>query len=191
MKVLPRKFYLRNPKQVAIDLLGKLLVRKIGKHLLIGKIVETEAYFGKEDPASRAYSGRPKFCVKLMYGEVGRALIYMVHANWLFNIVAHETGKGGAVLIRAVEPIKGIEIMKRFRKVEKITDLTNGPGKLCKAFNITKEFNGIDLTKKGDIFVASGKKEKFTVESSFRIGVSKDLPEKLRFYIKNNIFVSK
>jgi DNA-3-methyladenine glycosylase len=118
--ILSKKFFEKDPALVAKNLLGKILVRKINSKILAGKIVETEAYYGKEDPASRAYLGRPKYCVKLLYDEPGKVLIYMVHANWLFNVVAHEKRKAGAVLIRAIEPIKGIEIMRKNRKVKKL-----------------------------------------------------------------------
>ncbi|MEM5791011.1 MAG: DNA-3-methyladenine glycosylase, partial [Candidatus Aenigmatarchaeota archaeon] len=107
MKVLPRRFYERDTAKVAKDLLGKILIRKINSKFLKGKIVETEAYYGKEDPASRACLGSPKYCVELLYSKPGKALIYMVHGNWLFNVVAHEKSKAGAVLIRAIEPLNG------------------------------------------------------------------------------------
>ncbi len=191
MKILFKKFYERDTAEVAKDLLGKILVRKINSRVLTGKIVETEAYYGKEDPASRAYLGRPKYCVELLQDKPGKALIYMVHGNWLFNVVAHEKGKAGAVLIRAIEPLSGIEIMKKNRKVEEIFDLTNGPGKLTKALKITKKFNGIFVfNKSSPIFVVDGEKN-VKVASSHRIGVTKDLKKKLRFFIKGNKFVSR
>ena len=191
MKILKRKFYERDTKSVAKDLLGKILARKIGNELLLGKIVETEAYYGKEDPASRAYSGKPKFVVKLLASKPGLSLVYMVHANWLFNVVAHETEKIGAVLIRAIEPLKGVEIMKKNRKSKSFVELTNGPGKLTQSLKINNSHNGIDLTKKGEIFILENKKENFEIGSGKRIGVTKDLEEDLRFFIKGNKFVSK
>ena len=191
MKPLPRSFYSKDTALVARSLLGKVLVRRLKNRLLMGKIVETEAYFGEEDPASRAYMGRPKFCVELMKGKPGRALIYMVHNNWLLNVAAHEKGKVGAVLIRAVEPLEGIETMKENRNVDSLKDLTNGPGKLTRAFGITKVLNGADLTSNKEIFIVKGKKEKFEVCKSHRIGVSRDLETPLRFFIKGNNFVSR
>ncbi len=190
MKVLPKEFYERDPALVAKDLLGKILLRKINSKILSGKIVETEAYYGKRDPASRAYSGRPKYCAKLLYDEPGKTLVYNVHNNWLFNVVAHEKGKVGAVLIRAIEPLKGIEIMKKNRKVKRIFDLTNGPGKLSKALGITKKLNGKDITNNKEITILDNK-EKFEILSSHRIGVTKDLKRNLRFFIKGNKFVSR
>jgi DNA-3-methyladenine glycosylase len=191
MKILNKKFYERDSAIVAKELLGKILVRKLGKKKLAGKIVETEAYYGKEDPASRAYSGGPKYCVKLLYDKPGKALIYNVHNNWLFNIVVHEKGKAGAVLIRALEPVDGTEIMKKNRRETDVRRLTNGPGKLTKALGITKELNGIYVTsEKSEIFIVDNK-EKFEIGSSHRIGVTKDLKKKLRFFIKGNEFVSR
>lgn len=192
MRILRRSFYERDPALVAKDLLGKILERKTSSKVLSGKIVETEAYYGEEDPASRAYLGRPKYCVRLMHSKPGKALVYMVHANWLFNVVAHEKGKVGAVLIRALEPLEGIEEMKKNRKIKRIHELTNGPGKICKALGITKELNGIDVTnKKSEIKILEGKKEGFKIASSRRIGVARDLRRNLRFFIEENKFVSR
>jgi DNA-3-methyladenine glycosylase len=192
MRILPRKFYERDPALVARSLLGKTLVRKFNSKILKGKIVETEAYYGEKDPASRAHSGRPKFCVELMQGKPGITLIYMVHNNWLLNFVAHEKEKTGAVLIRAIEPLQGIEIMRTNRRVDNLYQLTNGPGKLTKALAITKDLNGIDVTdEKSELVVVEGSKEKFEISSSHRIGVRKDLPQNLRFFVKESKFVSK
>ena len=191
MKVLPKDFYERDPALVAKELLGKILVRRLGSEALSGKIVETEAYYGKNDPASRAYTGR-KIFNELMFLDVGKAFIYMVHANWLLNIVAHLKNDVGAVLIRAIEPLKGIEIMRKNRKVEDIRNLTSGPGKLTKALAITKEQNGIDVTEiSSELTIAEGKMESFEIETSHRIGVKNDLPRELRFFVKGNKFVSK
>ncbi len=190
MKTLSKDFYERNPASVAKDLLGKILVRKVDSEVLSGKIVETEAYYGGNDPASRAYRGRKRFN-ELMFMDVGKTFIYMVHANWLLNIVAHVKGGVGAVLIRAVEPIEGIETMRNNRNVKRLRDLTNGPGKLTKALAITKELNGIDVTERdSQLVVVEGEREGFEICSSHRIGVKVDLPRELRFFIKGNKFVS-
>ncbi|MEM0480920.1 MAG: DNA-3-methyladenine glycosylase [Candidatus Aenigmatarchaeota archaeon] len=170
MKILKRKFFEREPKIVAIELLGKILVRKINGKILKAEITETEAYYGKEDPASRVYLGKPKYVVELMHDKPGKLLIYMVHSNWLLNVVAHEKNKVGAVLIRAVKPLN-------FKAI------TNGPGKLTKALKIDKSLNGIDATIENSPinFINTRKKVKYF--SSKRIGVKKDLDENLRFYV--------
>jgi len=189
MKTLSKGFYERNPASVARGLLGKVLARRVDSEVLSGKIVETEAYYGGNDPASRAYRGKKRFN-ELMFMEVGKTFIYMVHANWLLNIVAHVEGGVGAVLIRAIEPVEGIETMRNSRNVKRLRDLTNGPGKLTKALTVTKELNGIDVTE-GDsqIVVVEEGEESFEICSSHRIGVKVDLPQKLRFFIKGNKFI--
>jgi DNA-3-methyladenine glycosylase len=191
METLPKSFFERDPALVAKELLGQILVRRLNAKRLSGKIVETEAYYGEDDPASKAYKGRKVFN-ELMFLDIGKTFVYMVHGNWLLNIVAHPKGGVGAVLIRAVEPLHGIEIMKKNRGIANIYALTNGPGRLTKALKITKEQNGLDVTKpKSGIAIFEGPVESFEICTSHRIGVKIDLPQKLRFYIKENKFVSK
>lgn len=187
--ILPKKFYERDPAIVAKELIGKILVREYGGKVLKGMIVETEAYYGEEDPASRAADGKKKFNL-LMWKDVGRTFIYMVHGNWLFNIIAHQKGKVGAVLIRAIEPLEGIEEMKKNRGIDDERRLTNGPGRLTKALRIDKTLNGKPLYRKGEIYLMNSKKS-FEISSSRRIGVSRDLPINLRFFIQDNPFVSR
>ncbi len=188
---LGRDFYKRNPSQVAGDLLGKVIVRRLGPKTLSGKIVETEAYYGDGDPASRAFWGRKNYN-RPMFGEPGRLFVYMVHTWWLLNIVAHMEGGVGAVLIRGLEPLEGVQAMMMNRGMEDIQNLTNGPGKLARALAVTNELNGLDITEDGsDLLVTAGEEEAFDVGSSRRIGVTRDLPEELRFYIEGNRFVSR
>ena len=188
-RALPRKFFERDPEIVAKELLGKRLIRGLDE-VLEGTIVETEAYYGLDDPASRAYQGL-KHYNKLMWGDPGRAFICNVHNNWMFNVIAHEPGGIGAVLIRAMEPTKGVEVMKGNRNVENIHELTNGPGKLTRALKIDRRLNGISLTSGRSKIVVADNEMRFDVMSSHRIGVRRDLEKELRFSIKGNIFVSK
>lgn len=191
IRILPRSFYTQDPATVARGLLGRILARKAKEVRLEGRIVETEAYYGRGDPASRAYRGKKSYN-ELMWGEPGIAFIYMVHGNWLFNVITGKRGEPGGVLIRAVEPLIGLDAMKKQRGIEEVRNLTSGPGKLTKAMSITKEQNGIDVTDPRSEIVIGGNVEKgIGIESSHRIGVSQDLPRKLRFYIKNNEFVSR
>lgn len=184
-------FYERNPALVARDLLGKILRTRLESEVLSGKIVETEAYYGRHDPASRAYKGR-KIFNELMFLDVGKAFIYMVHGNWLLNIVAHPSADVGAVLIRAIEPLQGLETMQKNRTVKDIHSLTNGPGKLTQALAITKKLNGIDVTNRNSMLVVTeGEKKCLEICTSHRIGVKADLPQELRFFLKRNKFVSK
>jgi DNA-3-methyladenine glycosylase len=189
-KLLSREFYERSPEIVAERLLGKRLGRKLGETLLEGIIVETEAYFGLNDPASRAYHGRKNYN-SAMWEQPGIAFIYNVHNNWMFNVVAHRSNQIGAVLIRALEPTKGVAVMKRNRPVRNTFDLTNGPGKLTKSLGIDKKLNGISIvSRESEIFITDTN-AKFETSSSHRIGVRKDLEKKLRFFIKGNKYVSR
>lgn len=189
-KALTKRFYTRDTTDVASDLLGKTLVRMLGGESLEGRIVETEAYYGVDDPASRAYRGRKRYNAA-MFGEPGRLFVYNVHRYWMLNFVAHEPGKVGAVLIRAIEPTLGIEAMRASRLVNEDTDLTNGPGKLTIALNVDRSLNGLPVTDETRPVHVLDNHLDFEVGRSNRIGVTKDLSEKLRFYMKGNKFVSR
>jgi len=190
MNRLGRKFYARPTVKVAQELLGKLLVHEFKNRIVIGKVVETEAYLGSEDPGSHAFKGPTKRS-KIMFGKPGHAYVYFAYGNhWMLNVVTEKTGKPGAVLIRAVEPLAGIEIMKRRRKAKDLKKLTNGPAKVTQAFGITGRHNGVDLTK-GNLYFAKGEEQRFSIIKAKRIGLSKGEELKLRFYIKENRFVSK
>jgi len=186
--ILPRKFYERDPAIVAKEILGSILVKR-DQSILKGKIVETEAYYGLSDPASRAFKGKRDYN-KWMWGEAGTLFIYMVHGNWLLNIITEKKDIPSGILIRAVEPIDGIEEMKKRRGVN-TKNLTSGPGKLTKAFDITKRHNGTKVyTPASEIFIEKGKMHG-EIKTSPRIGVKEDLPHHLRFFIKGNPFVSR
>ncbi len=189
-EVLPRAFYERDPEIVAKELLGKRLLRKLEANLLEGIIVETEAYYGLHDPASRAYHGIKNYN-RAMWGEPGQAFIYNVHKYWMFNIVAHKPNQIGAVLLRAVEPMKGTEVMKRNRPVRNLFDLTNGPGKLTRAFKIDKSQNGVSVVSRASEIIVANNEIKFSIGSSRRIGVKKDLERDLRFFVEDNNFISR
>jgi len=188
---LKRDFYARDPAVVARELLGKVVIRMTGSEAKSGRIVETEAYYGDGDPASRAYKGRKNYN-RPMFGEPGMLFVYMVHSWWLLNVVAHRENMVGAVLIRALEPLGGVEVMMRHREVTDIHNLTNGPGKLSKALAMTNEHNGMDITDPdSDLIVVEGADEVYEIGSSHRIGVTEDLPQELRFFVKGNRFVSR
>jgi DNA-3-methyladenine glycosylase len=188
-KVLRGNFYSRDTATVARELLGNTLVRKQKDKELGGIIVETEAYYGEDDPASRAFQGKKKYNV-VMYGEPGHLFIYNVHRYWMLNLIAHLPGKVGGVLIRAIEPTIGVEEMKKNRPVKKLTILTNGPGKLTLALNVDKSLNGLSVTREDSIVQVRENTICCEVGTSNRIGVSRDLEEELRFYIIGNEFVS-
>jgi len=190
--VLNRSFYCRNTLTVAKQLLGKLLVRELPEGKVAGKIVEVEAYRGSDDPASHAYKGKTQRN-QIMFGEGGYAYIYFIYGkHFCLNVTTEKVGVPGAVLIRAVEPVYGIEIMKRKRRTENVRNLTNGPGKLTQAMDITVELNGWDLTRGEKLYICDlDVVEPFEVVSSGRIGVKAGADKPWRFFIKGNLFVSK
>ena len=175
---LPRSFYNRDTVTVAKELLGKKIVRRIGKTVLSGIITETEAYKHLEDEASHAYAGRTERN-KAMFEECGRAYVYFTYGmHYCFNIVARgKTSKAGAVLVRAIEPLDGVERMVKNRSIAsggKSTrhGIADGPAKIAQAMKITKSQYGEDLVKSDSMYVTKGAKV-YKVRSSSRIGVSK------------------
>ena len=174
MTILSREFYSRDTVAVARDLLGKKIVRQIGKIKVSGTITETEAYRHKDDPASHAYN-RITERNKAMFGDVGRVYVYFTYGMYFcFNVVARNPkyAAAGAVLIRAVQPEKGIQVMQKNRGNVNIKNLTDGPAKLAQAMEITKEHYGMDLTKKSQIYITDGENPKKIIVSP-RIGISK------------------
>jgi DNA-3-methyladenine glycosylase len=194
LKKLPRSFYLHPTLTVARELLGKYLIRNVHQDRLVGKIVEVEAYLGKKDPASHTYRGKTKRN-EVMFLEGGHLYVYFTYGmHFCANVVTEREGIGHAVLLRAVEPLEGIDVMRknrRFRSGEPDRGLTNGPAKLCQAFGINQSQNGIDLL--GDeLWISDGEWIQHTnVERSSRIGIRRGTEKKWRFYLKNSIFISR
>ena len=177
---------------VAKNLLGAYLVRSTSKEKIIGKIVETEAYLF-DDAASHSYKGLSERN-KAMFSHPGRAYVYLVYGMYeCFNCTTNKKGVGEAVLIRALEPVFGIEKMKRNRRCDDIKNLCSGPGKLTSALGITRKDNFCDLTSaKSRLRIEiPSKKEKFSIVKAKRIGITKGVSLLYRFYIKDNQFVSK
>ena len=181
MKILPRKFYVNDTKQVAKDLLGKELVRKVGKYVLSGIITETEAYKGKNDPASHAARKKTERN-KIMFGEVGHAYVYFTYGmHYCFNVVAKkENDESGAVLIRAIYPQQGIKRMIKNRKTDIIPNLTNGPGKLTQAMEITLKQYNLDLTRNTSLFIVDSKKPRKIIAKP-RIGIKEGIDKLWNF----------
>lgn len=189
---LPRSFFLRPTPEVAQELLGKYLVRMINDKRLVGKIVETESYTS-EDPACHAFKGKTERTYAL-FEQVGRAYVYFVYGNHhCFNAVAREKTEAGGVLIRAVEPVEGIAVMKEHRGGITGYNMTNGPGKLAQAFAIDNSLYSYDLTREGALYLAecAGIKEHFIIKETTRIGISKAQDLLHRFYIVGSPWVSK
>jgi DNA-3-methyladenine glycosylase len=192
LRPLGRAFYERNTVRVAKDLLGKVLVRRLGATLLEGLIVETEAYRGYDDAASHAYRG-PTRRNQVMFGEPGHAYVYFTYGmHYCLNVTTEPVGQAGAVLIRAVQPVKGIVKMKKRRGTEHVKDLSNGPAKLTQAFAVTKALNGHDLTSGEKLFVAEPcNPEPFNISAGTRIGIRAGGEKPWRFFVSDNPFVSK
>lgn len=189
-KILQRNFYERDTKTVAREILGNVLVHHSSKGIMRGIIVETEAYFGMGDAASHASRGMTKRN-SIMFGEPGVAYVYLNYGmHYLLNVVAEEKGTAGAVLIRALEPLDGKELMMKNRKVASARELANGPGKLTKAMQLDLSFNGREITG-GSLYVAEGPLSGFSIRAASRIGISVAQDALLRYYIEGNRFVSR
>ncbi|APD50816.1 DNA-3-methyladenine glycosylase [Francisella hispaniensis] len=178
---------------VANKLLGHFLVSKYDNKLLIGKIVETEAYL-YNDPACHSYNNRTKRN-SMMYAQAGTSYVYFTYGmHYCFNVVTADVGVGEAVLIRALEPIAGIEQMQFNRSKTKLIDLCSGPAKLTQSLNITLNDNGINLLDKDSPIHLRYNNDLINdvdIIQTQRIGISKAKDMPYRFYIKDNIFVSK
>jgi len=199
---LERSFYIRNTIIVARELLGCFLVHKTPEGITKGRIVEVEAYLGPEDRGAHSYHGRHTPSMDPLYKKGGFAHIFQLHGyNYCLNVVTEKEKKPQAVLIRGLEPSKGIELMARRRNIDlsngnmfKLKNLTNGPSKLCQAFDINTSINEIDLC--GDELFITSKKDLDTNEeilSAPRVNIDyageyKDKP--WRFFLKGNKFVS-
>lgn len=184
MNSLPRSFYARDTVTVAKALLGKKLVRKVGNKKISGIITETEAYRHTDDPASHAFSRKTERN-KAMFEEVGCAYVYFTYGMYFcFNVVARRPKVlAGAVLIRAIHPEKGVDIMKKNRGKELEKNLTDGPAKLTQAFAITKKQYGVDLTCNPELFITEGLKKRKKIISNQRIGIKTALDNLWNFKI--------
>jgi DNA-3-methyladenine glycosylase len=184
LTILPREFYSRDTVKVAKNLLGKKIIRKIGRHEISGIITETEAYRHKDDPASHAFRKITERN-KIMFENVGFAYVYFTYGmHFCFNVVAKNPKvAAGAVLIRAIKPEKGITIMQENRGNTSLKNLVNGPAKLAQALAITKEHYGIDITKNSKLYISEGIKPK-KIMASPRIGITEATDKLWNFKIK-------
>jgi DNA-3-methyladenine glycosylase len=187
-KVLPRRFYSRSTIKVAKDLLGKVL--RHGE--TAGIIVETEAYLGGDDLASHSARGITDR-TRVIFGPPGHAYVYLIYGIYeCLNIVAEPDGIAGCVLIRAVEPMEGIDVMRRRRPAAlKPEQLASGPGRLTLALGVTRSHNGADVTKGPLTIHEPGERAPFDIVTTPRIGITHCADWPLRFYIGGNKFVSR
>ena len=197
IRPLERPFYARNPRRVARELLGKVLVRQEAGKRLTARIVEVEAYLGANDPASHSYSGKT-LRNDVLFGPPGYAYIYFIYGNhYCLNVSCNPDGKAGGVLFRALEPISGIDEMALARDIEvhgpkDLPKLTSGPGRLAEAFGITRERdNGGDLTSTdSSLWIGDDGHPAGKIQITPRIGITKAADELLRYFIRGNRFVS-
>ena len=175
--------------ELARYLIGKTIVRKIGRNRISGRIVETEAY-PPGDPSGHAYRGRTVRNQSLFLGR-GFAYVYFIYGtSYMLNVTAEETGIGAGVLLRALEPIDGINLMKRFRKTDKLTDLARGPGRLAAALQIDRRLDGVDLCANGPLWLGTAVRETAHIGTAVRIGITREVGRLLRFFEAGSPFVS-
>lgn len=197
MAKLPKEFYLsKNTAPIAHSLLGKLLVipDEAGNRVS-GMIVEVEAYLGIEDRAAHSFGGRRTARNEVMYGIGGHVYVFFIYGMYnQLNFVTGPAGRPHAILVRGIEPVEGIEIMRQRRGIMKDINLTSGPGKLAIAFGVTRQLNGEDLTGERIWLEEFRKFPGSAIEAGKRIGVDyagEDANKPLRFWVKANPFVSK
>jgi DNA-3-methyladenine glycosylase len=195
MNRLPRSFYARDTPHVARELLGQRLVRCLDGQRIAGRIVETEAYVGEDDAACHASAGRTARN-EVMYGPAGYAYVYFIYGmHYCFNVVTEGAAFAAAVLVRALEPLEGLDTMRRHRRAREGADLTNGPAKLCYALAIDRRLNGADLVGgeelwlESDILIPDA-----SVATGPRVGIRGDaraLAVPWRFWVQSSPYVSR
>lgn len=176
--------------ELARYLIGKTIVRNTGRNRISGRIVETEAY-PPGDRSGHAYRGRTARNQSLFLHR-GLAYVYFVYGtSYMLNVTSEEPGIGAGVLLRAIEPLDGIELMKRLRKTNKLTDLARGPGRLATALQIDQRLDGVDLCANGPLWLGTAVRKTTRISATVRIGITRDVDRPLRFFEAGNPFVSK
>lgn len=190
--VIPRDFFDRDVVAVARELLGKLLVRRTREGTCVGRIVETEAYLAQNDPACHGHRGPTKRNAS-MFGPPGFAYVYPIHSRYCLNAVTEAVGHASAVLVRAVEPVTGIELMQHRRGTDRLLDLCRGPARLCEALAVDRALDGWDLTRGERIWLANDPApfaSTLRLAKSMRIGVTSAQTAELRFFAHGSPYVS-
>jgi DNA-3-methyladenine glycosylase len=174
---------------LARGLIGKVVVRETHEGVISGRIVETEAY-PVGDAASHAYRGKTAHNGALFLGP-GHAHVYLAYgASYMLNVSSEAEGVGAGVLIRALEPLEGVGIMQRNRGVQELRDLARGPGRLAAALGVDPRLDGVDMCRIGPLWLAHGPGDHPDIGASTRIGISKDADRILRFFVRDDRFVS-
>ncbi len=175
--------------KLAEYLIGKTIVRKIGRNRISGRIVETEAY-PPGDSSGHAYRGQTARNQSLFLHR-GFAYVYFIYGtSYCLNVSSEEPGIGAGVLLRAIEPLEGINLMKRFRKTDKLRDLARGPGRLAAALQIDRRLDGVDLCASGPLWLGTAVRESAQVGVTVRIGITREVHRPLRFFEVGTRFVS-
>jgi len=188
---LPRRFFSRDPVLLARELLGRVLFYKTPEGLLAGRIVETEAYTGEADPASHAFRGRTARNA-VMFGPAGHAYVYFTYGmHHCLNVTAEASGTAGAVLLRALEPLAGVEVMRARGDHGPESRLLSGPGKIGRAFGLGLDDNGRDFTRGALGLAAGAPVPNREVAISRRIGISRGVDLPYRFAVVSSPSVSK
>jgi len=188
-RVLNRAEMPVDTSELARFLIGKVIVRALSEGVAGGRIVETEAY-GVGDPAGHAYRGLTARN-RALFLERGHAYVYLAYGvSFMLNVSSEASGVGAGVLIRAIEPTDGLSIMKQNRGVERLRDLTRGPGRLCAALEIDRRLDGIDLCQVGPLWLGFDGQAPGEIRQSKRIGITRAADSLLRFYVSGNVFVS-
>ncbi len=186
---LSHRFFARHTLRVARELLGHFLVHDTPQGRVVGRIVEVEAYRGPTDPASHAFRRTPRS--QIMWGRPGTAYVYFTYgSHFCMNVVTEPEGKAGAVLLRAVEPIRGTEIMRKNRGVQDDRLLASGPGRLTQAFGVDRAHNGRNLARP-PLYLARGRTTGVPVRTSPRIGIRVAVARPWRFYVPNHPCLSR
>lgn len=189
---LPVAFFRRPAEIVAAELLGSIVISTLGGELTEGRIVETEAYLGYDDPASHGYLHRRNARNEALFGPPGSWYVYLSYGmHWCANLVCQKTGEAGAVLLRALEPLAGFEAMRRRRGPVPDRELCSGPGKLCQALGITRELDGRKVSGGAVRVLRPTTEEPASVLATPRIGITKAADWPLRFVLAGSPWVSR
>jgi DNA-3-methyladenine glycosylase len=189
--LLPVGFFLRSTRRVARDLIGCIIESRMGRARTLGRIVEVEAYLGHRDPASHAYANRRHAQNETLYAPAGTWYVYRSYGvHWCANLVCEHRVKGGAVLLRAVEPLEGLVVMRRRRGgIERDRLLASGPGRLTQAFAIDRSLDGVVMSRSAVRIYQSG--QEVEVSTSRRIGITRAVDWPLRFTLAASRYLSR
>jgi DNA-3-methyladenine glycosylase len=189
---LPAAFYARPTPEVARRLLGQVLVSRVGGRRTAGRIVETEAYVGPDDPACHGYGARRTRRNETLFAAPGTAYVYFTYGmHWCLNAVTERVGFPAAVLIRALEPLAGLPTMRRRRHGAPDPELCSGPAKLCQALGVTGREDGVALTRGRLRIVRSRPGQRYAIIVTPRIGITRAAEWPLRFAIRDSPWVSR